>query len=111
MTDFDSNIGQVRPAYTVENPHPLHGKDPNIVNEFGHTMYPKFLHKFHAEKGHILKLGDKWSDPHDSVIVNDEDEEEEQIANGYSEKWIKPVKAKAEKQAVKPAAWDAGKVK
>lgn len=29
--------------YTVENPHPGFGKDPNILNEFGHTKYPMWV--------------------------------------------------------------------
>ena len=92
MADFDSNAGQhENHKWTVSNPHPMHGKDPNILNEFGHTEYPKFLHKFHPEKGHIVKLGDKWSDPHDSVIVEDDEEAAEAIAKGYAEKWVKPV--------------------
>lgn len=35
----DLNFGK----YTVTNPHPGYGKDPNIINCFGHTMYPKFV--------------------------------------------------------------------
>ncbi len=30
--------------YTLSNPHPLYGKDPNIMNEFGHTHYPKWIY-------------------------------------------------------------------
>lgn len=30
-------------AYDVSNPHPMYGKDPNIINEFGHTAYPKWI--------------------------------------------------------------------
>lgn len=29
--------------YNLSNPHPLYGKDPNIINEFGHTHYPKWI--------------------------------------------------------------------
>jgi len=29
--------------YSVENPHPGFGKDPNIINELGHTKYPKWV--------------------------------------------------------------------
>jgi len=94
-----------RVEYNISNPHPMHGKDPNILNEFGHTEYPKFLHKFHPEKGHIMKTGEgKFNDPHDSIIVNDEDEEADQVANGYAEKWIKPDKVKVAK--AKTADWD-----
>lgn len=27
--------------YSLSNPHPGFGKDPNILNELGHTEYPK----------------------------------------------------------------------
>ncbi len=30
--------------YGLSNPHPLYGKDPNIMNEFGHTHYPKWVY-------------------------------------------------------------------
>lgn len=30
-------------AYDVSNPHPLFGKDPNIINEFGHTQFPMYV--------------------------------------------------------------------
>ena len=105
MNDFTSNVGQHHAAdWNVSNPHPMHGKDPNIVNEFGHTEYPKFLHKF-TDKGAIAKLGDKWNDPHDSVVVHDEHEEAEHVAKGYAEKWVKPAVAKPKGDA-KPAGWD-----
>lgn len=29
--------------YDVSNPHPGFGKDPNILNEFGHTKYPMWV--------------------------------------------------------------------
>jgi hypothetical protein len=29
--------------WTVANPHPGYGKDPNIGNELGHTVYPKYV--------------------------------------------------------------------
>lgn len=40
--------------WNVSNPHPGFGKDPNILNEFGHTKYPMYV---------------------GSVIVNNEEEE------------------------------------
>jgi hypothetical protein len=30
--------------YSVGNPHPLYGTDPNIINEYGHTAYPKWVY-------------------------------------------------------------------
>lgn len=29
--------------YGVSNPHPMFGKDPNVVNEMGHTTYPMWV--------------------------------------------------------------------
>lgn len=29
--------------YGVSNPHPGFGKDPNIMNEYGHTKYPMWV--------------------------------------------------------------------
>lgn len=42
MFDEHARYGE-KVVYNVSNPHPLHGKDPNIINEFGHTNYPKFV--------------------------------------------------------------------
>lgn len=49
--------------YTVSNPHPGYGKDPNILNEFGHTVYPKMVYP-NGPKG-------------ESVVVNNKAEEDE----------------------------------
>lgn len=44
---FVDRIGDSRPLtfqkYDVSNPHPGFGKDPNILNEFGHTKYPRWV--------------------------------------------------------------------
>lgn len=53
-------------TYTVSNPHPGFGKDPNILNEFGHTKYPRWVKKPDGE----------------NVIVNNEDEEIAITKNG-----------------------------
>ena len=45
--------------WNVSNPHPGFGKDPNILNEFGHTKYPMYV---------------------GSVIVNNEEEEKAERA-------------------------------
>lgn len=45
--DFVNRTGDSRPksfgVYNVSNPHPGFGKDPNILNEFGHTKYPMYV--------------------------------------------------------------------
>jgi hypothetical protein len=56
--DFVNRTGDSRPVsfqkWDVSNPHPGYGKDPNILNEYGHTKYPMWV---------------------DNVIVNNEEEE------------------------------------
>lgn len=59
--------------YTVENPHPEFGKNPNIINELGHTRYPRWVKNSAGER----------------VVVKDEDEELEvtgEIENKKSKK-------------------------
>ena len=51
--------------WTVANPHPGYGKDPNIGNELGHTVYPK-----------MITLEDKTT-----VVVNSPGEENEILNN------------------------------
>lgn len=49
-------------VYSVEKPHPGYGKDPNILNEFGHSIYPKMVYpNGPSEKG---------------VVVNSKEEED-----------------------------------
>lgn len=56
----------------VSNPHPGFGKDPNILNEFGHTKYPMFV---------------------GNVIVNNEEEElAERAKNGENAPSTEPPK-------------------
>lgn len=38
----DSRAINLNP-YGVDNPHPGFGKDPNILNEYGHTKYPMWV--------------------------------------------------------------------
>lgn len=46
---FEDMVLDGRPVnlqkYNVSNPHPGYGKDPNILNEFGHTKYPMYVGK------------------------------------------------------------------
>lgn len=46
---FVDRTGDSRPKdfqqYTVANPHPGFGKDPNILNEMGHTKFPMWVGK------------------------------------------------------------------
>jgi hypothetical protein len=57
--------------YGASNPHPLFGKDPNILNEMGHTKYP--MHINHPTE---KDASGKWPK---RVVVQDEDEHEELV--------------------------------
>lgn len=50
-TTFQQNTAVSDPAFVksfqqfdVSSPHPGYGKDPNIINEYGHTIYPKMIY-------------------------------------------------------------------
>ena len=43
-------IAEVVKPYGPGNPHPMYGKDPNIINECGHTHYPKWIIVASGEK-------------------------------------------------------------
>ena len=63
--------------YSLANPHPGFGKDPNILNEYGHTEYPKrIFSKIENQK----------------VTVNNPTEEEQHT--GKKGKEQKPAKIK-----------------
>lgn len=61
-------------GYGPANPHPGHGKDPNIMNEFGHTVYPKWIDvkgermvaNDAKHERELLKAAD-WSAPKEKV--------------------------------------------
>jgi hypothetical protein len=109
MADFDSSIGQHDAhKYSASNPHPMHGKDPNIMNELGHTYYPKYVHEYddkgaivydkvvlqltHPTKGSTYDSLQHPSLSQHSRIVNNEDEEKEANGDGY---FFTHVEAKA----------------
>lgn len=68
MFDEDARHGE-KVVYTLSNPHPLHGKDPNIINELGHTHYPKWI-----EHPTDKEASGRWPL---RVLVQDADEEAE----------------------------------
>lgn len=51
--------------YTLDNPHPNYGKSENIINQLGHTIYPKMIYP-HGISNH-------------GVIVNSAEEEQEKM--------------------------------
>ena len=81
-----ADLQEKQDPYGVSNPHPGFGKDPNIANEFGHTIYPKYVQ---------TKAGAK--------IAQDEDEEAELLKEfGEPDK----VEVKKPETKAKPKGWD-----
>lgn len=50
-------------TYTIDKPHPGYGKDENVINQYGHTIYPKMVYP----NGNAVA----------GVVVNNKDEENE----------------------------------
>jgi hypothetical protein len=42
--DGKDNLDKLVGTYTLDKPHPGYGKDPNIINHYGHTVYPKMVY-------------------------------------------------------------------
>jgi hypothetical protein len=92
MVDQSSN--KEATGYTASNPHPGHGIDPNIMNELGHTHYPKFVdHPTDKRVDHVVttkKSGD--SETHNietkfpvRVLVQNKKEEDELMGTSKDE--------------------------
>jgi hypothetical protein len=81
QVDFVSRTGDSRPLtfqrWDVSNPHPGFGKDPNILNEYGHTKYPMWV---------TAKDGTR-------IIVKNAEEEAE-LAKPKEDAWGKPPELK-----------------
>lgn len=75
-------------VYSVEKPHPGYNKDPNILNELGHTIYPKMVYPAGKDNP--------------GVIVKNQDEEIEimgQAGNQLEEKLDNEMQALERKLA------------
>lgn len=72
----DSQFVKSFQKFDVSNPHPGYGKDPNILNEYGHTNYPKMIYP----NGKDLP----------GVIVNSEEEEAAALGHDKPESSNKP---------------------
>jgi hypothetical protein len=60
----DGHIPKVFSNYTLSNPHPGFGKDPNILNEYGHTKYPMAIGSEIAHNAmEEAQIRDKSSEP------------------------------------------------
>ena len=69
MFDEHARHGE-KAEYSASNPHPLFGKDPNILNELGHTKYPMYVD--HPTEKNAAGFPVR-------VVVNDEDHHAEVI--------------------------------
>lgn len=94
MFDEHARVGE-KAVYSASNPHPLHGKDPNIMNELGHTHYPKWIdHPNDKRVDHIVTnknnneaVTTMVESKHPvRVLVKDEDEEAEVLGKA-TKKW------------------------
>lgn len=92
MADISLNV---ETGYSASNPHPGHGIDPNIMNELGHTHYPKFVdHPTEKRVDHVVttkKNGDSESHSIETkfplrVLVKDADEEAELLGTASAAK-------------------------
>lgn len=86
-TTFQQNTAVSDPSFVksfqnwgLSNPHPGYGKDPNILNEYGHTVYPKMIYPHGKEQ--------------QGVLVQSEEEEKELLnpssvpqSNGSTDSW------------------------
>lgn len=73
-------------SYNVSNPHPLFGKDPNIINEYGHTAYPKWVdHPTNKTKHSVIPSKEIPV----RVLVNNAEEEAEVTGKRASVNWGK----------------------
>jgi len=82
--------------YGLSNPHPLYNKDPNIMNEFGHTHYPKWVYPNGTNNA--------------GVLANDAKHEKEIFAE-HQPKEVKPQSKEVEKHfdppmKTKNKTWD-----
>lgn len=83
--------------YNVSNPHPNYGKDPNVINEYGHTKYPKMVYP----SGHSTSaVGPQKGE---GIIVNNEKEEAE--AMGTAKEEVKETKKEDKKEDKKAEGW------
>jgi hypothetical protein len=98
--DGQNNMNHIE--YTLDNPHPGFGKDPNIINYLGHTKYPCYATKPDGEKvivnnteeeaavlGHETKAeaAQGWKEP---ILKNDGPTIKEYVAAGYKAKNYPP---------------------
>jgi len=88
--DIDNDPEKVGTRYTVRNPHPDFTKDDNIINEYGHTKYPKWIDHPTKKEKHTTttylkngetRLNEVDTDFPEKVLVNSEEEEKALMAS------------------------------
>lgn len=97
-----SNVNTNPNPYNVSNPHPGLGVDPNIINEFGHTKYPKYVdHPTEKEVVQIIQsmgkdqfITHKVKNDHPKRILVQNEAEEKALLGGI--------------EKAKPKSWDKG---
>lgn len=97
-TDDDNDPKKVGTRFTVRDPHPSFNADPNIINEYGHTHYPKWV-DHPTEKEELVTttyLGKDQSqrnviksDFPKKVLVNNEEEEKALLGEKKKKGWDK----------------------
>lgn len=102
----DVDPEKIGTQFTVRDPHPGFEVDPNIINEYGHTHYPKWV--AHPTKKRV-DVTTTYTGRDQSVANKIETEFPEMVLvkNADEEKALlgKP-KAKETKEPVKVEGWD-----
>lgn len=84
LSDIENDVAKIGTKYSVRNPHPGFGIDPHIKNEYGHTLYPKYIDHPWKKQVHstVTNIGRDQTktniietDIPERVLVNDEKEE------------------------------------
>ena len=87
-------------TYDVSNPHPMYGKDPNIINQLGHTEYPKMIYPQGKDQPGIVVKNKKEEE---AALGKPEEEKSEQkpeenLKDDIAELEAKLAAAKAAKE-------------
>ncbi len=76
--------------YTVSNPHPAFGKDPNIKNELGHTEYPMWVtSKITGGRVVVKDAEERATHESDNNAIDVEDYVNKKLSGTESDPWGK----------------------
>lgn len=112
--DFVHQTGDSQPQsfnrYDVSNPHPGFGKDPNILNEFGHTKFPMWVDSKIEHKRIVVKNQAEYDQHTEEAAQAKELRDDgptigEYIAAGFKAKDYPPegFKSKSSEEEIKAA--------